>query len=645
MTLATPRATARSPPSPSPSRQPYLVGGGGAQTPVYLAPASPPPRVEVAGHLQASLISSVPARPARGYSPLPLRNRFIPCGQATQSAENGGRELSAGCAVRNPKVDKPVEKIESGTELFIGSHQLRCIEVLGSGSFSVVWRAEVVSSLNTGGPNSRGATALDEQEVALKDVWCKIDSALKQSIFEAQVLLDVERKALLDGPQNANRLRLPRCFSYRVDPIGDGWSVRTAMTRLPGEQLDDWLRREAIATEEVLRAQVANNQRPRPWTAHLRSGFAMVRRLLSQMGYTLDKLAAVAWHRDVNSHNILVSDSVSVSTPLDVLGSGRRCSFWLCDLGLAVDSPSWGTDDGAWRTADIGGDCRYWPASCWMVHCYGSKFLAGHKDFCRQYRSRLDIHGLGVTGVEVLCSTAGAARDVGAPAPEGKGSEASESWVTLLEVWKRYRDATGQWWEDIYNALSSSGNVDFETVRAQLLREDVAQQVATLTSDLRSALRGCAKVSKPAESEVLLVLAELLDETSKSELKELCSKFDETDEGMPPELVRATADAMQVLESLKPIPACAAASQKGGSTPASAADLRRARERLMQDLERLRTMKAHLEGTRRKHGAGTEQGSAACGSTTNGGQDATLLSDGTIVTGVTRLGNRARAAG
>jgi hypothetical protein len=601
--------------------------------------------MEIPGHLQAPLLGSVPARLARGCSPLPLRNRFIPCGQAAQPADIASREQSASGAIRNPKVDKPVEKIEAGTELFIGSHQLRCIEILGSGSFSVVWRAEVISSLNRSGADNRGATALDEQEVALKDVWCKIDSALKQSIFEAQVLLDVERKALLDGPHNASRLRLPRCFSYRVDPIGDGWSVRTAMTRLPGEQLDDWLRREAIAVEDVLRATLANNLRPPPWTTHLRSGFAMVQRLLSQMGYTLDKLAAVAWHRDVNSHNVLVSDSVSVSTPLDVLGSGRRCSFWLCDLGLAVDSPSWGTDDGAWRTADIGGDCRYWPASCWMVHCYGSKFLAGHKDFCRQYRSRLDIHGLGVTGVEVLCSTAGAARDAGAPAPEGKGSEAAELWVTLLEVWKRYRDATGQWWEDIYNALSASGSVDFETVRAQLLREDVAQQVADLTSDLRSALRGCAKVSKPGEADVLLALAELMDEASKSELNELCSKFDEPDENMPPELAHAATEAMQVLESLKPIPACAVASQKAGSMPASAPELRRARERLSQDLERLRTKKAQLEATRRKHGTVTEQGGSARCSTTNSGQDATPLSDGTMATGVVRLNSRARAAG
>jgi len=497
--------------------------------------------------------------------------------------------------------------------------------------------------MKAGDADSRGATVLDEQEVALKDVWCKMDSALKQSIFEAQVLLDVERKSLLDGPKAASRLRLPRCFSYRVDPTGDGWSVRTAMTRLPGEQLDDWLRREAVAVEDILRTTVANNLRPRPWTSHLRRGFAMVRRLLSQMGYTLDRLAAVAWHRDVNSHNILVSDSVNVSTPLDVMGSGRRCSFWLCDLGLAVDSPSWGTDDGAWRTADIGGDCRYWPASCWMVHCYGSKFLAGHKDFCRQYRSRLDIHGLGVTGVEVLCSTAGAARAAGAPAPEGKGAEASELWGSLLEVWKRYRDATGQWWEDIYNALSASGTVDFETVRSQLLREDVAQQVATLTSDLRSALRSCAEVSKPAEAEVLLALAELMDESSKAELNELCGKFEETDETMPPELVHVTEEAMQVLESLKPIPKCATASQKAGSTPAGAAELRRARERLMQDLERLRMMKAQLEGTRRKHGTGTEQGDASGSSTANSGQEAIPLSSTTIVAGVARLGNIARA--
>ena len=43
-------------------------------------------------------------------------------------------------------------------------------------------------------------------------------------------------------------------------------------------------------------------------TSLLRRGCELAASLVKQIGPTLEQMAPLAWHRDVNSHNILVSD-------------------------------------------------------------------------------------------------------------------------------------------------------------------------------------------------------------------------------------------------------------------------------------------------------------------------------------------------
>lgn len=38
---------------------------------------------------------------------------------------------------------------------------------------------------------------------------------------------------------------------------------------------------------------------------------------------------------------------------------------------------------------DIGGDCRYWPPSCWMVHCHGTECSRGARAPARLGLARL----------------------------------------------------------------------------------------------------------------------------------------------------------------------------------------------------------------------------------------------------------------
>jgi len=240
--------------------------------------------------------------------------------------------------------------------------------------------------------------------------------------------------------------------------------------------------------------------------------------LIQQIGPTLHRLAPLAWHRDVNSHNILISDGVTGNF-LDPASSSEdalaHCSFWLVDLGLAVDSRSWVAEDGAWRRTDISGDCRYWPVSSWQMHLFGADYLTTRPEFCQQYQTRLDIHGLGITCIELLCATAHSAR----LSNEYDGTDAAEGtrqWGHLLDMWHRYRETVDGWWAEIYSVFSTGG--DFGPVHAWLLQEEASEQVIRLMRDLREALHACMQAAGPRAGRVLQIMAELIDENSSIEL-------------------------------------------------------------------------------------------------------------------------------
>lgn len=346
------------------------------------------------------------------------------------------------------------------------------------------------------------------RSVALKDVFCRGEAALQQSLFEVQLLMAVERRAARAAQRGLPPQvpRLPRCLTYQVDASGSGWSVRMALTRLRGEQLDGWLQRSA---------EVSGESSQRPWTDALRRGCILARRLLQQLGPTLQNLAPLAWHRDVNSHNVLICNETSEDGTLSLDDGEEKASFWLCDLGLAVDSQSWIGEENLWRVTDIGGDCRYWPASCWMVHCFGADYLEERPNFCRQYKSRLDIHALGITAIEVLCTKPLALRTAGAPA-----GDVPSCWSSLLDAWKQYHDTVSDWWQAIYSVFSAGG--DFRPVHAWLVEIAAPDKVVSLVGNMRQALYECADCSDEAVAQLLRAVAAAADEDSQLELLDIC---------------------------------------------------------------------------------------------------------------------------
>lgn len=427
----------------------------------------------------------------------------------------------------------------AGVEMTIGAYRFRCSSVLGRGSFSEVWAGDTLSGAGGASP-----------EVALKDVTCKTHADLQQALFETGLL---ER---LQNPEGSPRqdwsppppMRIPKYLAHRVDatPGGGGWRVRTAMTRVPGEPLDAFLRRGPPPGRDGPSA--------------VRCGCALAQQLVRQLGPAIDRMSRFAFHRDVNSHNVLISDAIEggkLRLSNDVEDMSRRASFWLIDFGLAVDATTWQTN---WSTSDVAGDCRYWPPCSFLMSFYGAEETLAHKDFCSQYKTRLDIVGLGLTALELLCATAVASSDAwGAEGLRG-------SWRRLFDAWEKYREEVTRWHLQIFKVFAAGG--DIVPLYHELAQERVVDKVTSHVARIRNLLRACTqRAEEPKVQRLLGVLAEMIDEKSTMSLRDAVETLggEMGTKSAPSAAFRSAAPqplmAHGMAASTAPVPATAAAVQ------------------------------------------------------------------------------------
>jgi serine/threonine protein kinase len=240
--------------------------------------------------------------------------------------------------------------------------------------------------------------------------------------------------------------------------------------------------------------------------------------LIKQLGPTLANINSKAIHRDVNAHNVLLSDSVEggpFKCHVEPEEIAARANFWLIDFGLAVDSTTWST---AWREADIGGDCRYWPQSSWFVSFWGANEIAAQKDLCNQYLTRLDVFGLGITALELLCTTALDGSDA-AGCKTGSTDGLRGSWRRLLDAWSKYWTDVTRWHTMIYKVFSVGGDVG--PLYKELAKEKVVDKILSRMSLIRQCLSSCVRRAEdPRIQSLLKVLADMLDETSNFSLRD-----------------------------------------------------------------------------------------------------------------------------
>eukprot|EP00439_Symbiodinium_sp_Y106_P023130 s1079_g2.t2 len=217
----------------------------------------------------------------------------------------------------------------------------------------------------------------------------------------------------------------------------------------------------------------------------LRTAVAFARALVEQLAPTMASISSVAYHRDVNAHNILV----------DVDAAGLP-THSLVDFGLAVNASTWMDPSpknpggkSEWEFLDVGGDCRYWPVSAWRQFEAGCRALSEAPALCAEYQTHLDLQGLGLTVLQVLV----------AMLPE-EGLVLREL-RTLQDAWSQYWDDATEFWSALLNTFRHGG--DWSALKQEFVARGVhrvmAQRLKKLHDALNTALSAAAAANLDEE--------------------------------------------------------------------------------------------------------------------------------------------------
>lgn len=335
--------------------------------------------------------------------------------------------------------------------------------ILGKGSFGTVYRAY-----------EEGAEGL---KAAVKEIRCRSEKECRQAEYEATLMKRLSAEhicARRRRPEEEGLGRVvccPALLSHQVVATGPNqWTVTIAMERVPGIPLDDFTKEPA-------------NRLP------YREGVKLCRELLEQLCPTLEQVAPHCVHRDINAHNILLDmPSSSSSAP------SRKPRFTLIDFGLATETSGWRAGD--WKTKDIGGDCRYWPVSCWKLFLFGFKYLLADKQLTSEYINSLDVHSLVLTSIQLLVEVA-------------RGRFAEEARV-LETAWSAYWEDAMRFWKQLYACFKNGG--EWNALKSAFLQQQVAETTGRNLENLRAAVTACAAVEREASASALFrTLSRMLD--------------------------------------------------------------------------------------------------------------------------------------
>jgi serine/threonine protein kinase len=339
-------------------------------------------------------------------------------GSPPLSASSSRKQLNAGSPPLSASSSrKQVNSPGSVRKLTIQHSSFTLQKELGKGSFGVVYA---------------GTDDNSDEPVAIKDIKCRSEKELDQAKFEFDVMKKLQDKLATTSPrraQSVNKLHCPKFFATQSIMLGPSqWKVLGAMERVTGEPLDGW-------------------EAKKKGTLAFDDSCTLAGIMLEQLVPTFDRVSEIAFHRDVNAHNILINvDNDDIST----------ANFTLIDFGLAVDAREW--INGKWKTHDIGGDCRYWPASAWMQFIYGYKYLEKMKSHSHHYIKMLDIYSLALNAIQLIVDT--------------MDPNSAPAAAALGPAWARYWDHSTHFWKQVYAVFSKGGDWnrlknDFMKIRAQ----------------------------------------------------------------------------------------------------------------------------------------------------------------------------------
>jgi hypothetical protein len=363
--------------------------------------------------------------------------------------------------------------LAAGAIVRIGTVTCKITTPLGMGSFGAVWAADLLDGI--------------AGEVAIKEIQCQSSFDLNSATYEGQLLeiLGQDRRSCGGASGSSARfaraepreqIRVPKLIASETEQIGPNhWRVRLAMSKLPGVPLDrflDWWQRERRPPPDVSATPVQ----------HFAEACSFASELVHQLAPSFEKISAHAFHRDVNSHNILIDG-----------GDRMKPNYNLVDFGLAVDLKNWEgpqVSPSSWHLVDICGDCRYWPMGAWLQFECGWQELAKYPGLATEYQTHLDLHALGITVLQVLAGMAvesPSAQDDPQRRPSPDTENLPEEVTVLLTAWDKYWKDAMMYWERLLECFRNHG--DQNSLKGWCISEGVHNIIGQDLADLRTALR------------------------------------------------------------------------------------------------------------------------------------------------------------
>eukprot|EP00931_Biecheleriopsis_adriatica_P065487 TRINITY_DN40008_c0_g1_i1.p1 TRINITY_DN40008_c0_g1~~TRINITY_DN40008_c0_g1_i1.p1 ORF type:complete len:482 (-),score=85.12 TRINITY_DN40008_c0_g1_i1:130-1575(-) len=392
--------------------------------------------------------------------PFPLQSREVqvrrPAAQTVaQSVSNAPESKPSVLPVA--KASEPV-LLGPGKVVSIGGFDFHISELLGKGSFGTVWSAMA-------GHRSQAGLAT----LAVKELLCKTEEEVQRAVLEGHFLQALRAEAA----ESPGRVPTLEAIEVVRDAEKNVWLVRTAMTQLPGRPLEQKLeqRRTAgnLSDSHAIR---------RGWA----EACCCAGQLLAQLAPTLENMSERLYHRDITPRNILVTEE------------GSAFSFGLVDFGLAVDAKQWRYGVPSF---DVGGDGRYWPVSAWFAFEHGTEALEQCPDLQHEYRTCIDVHGLGTSALRCLMELSPSLEnDVCATAfPVAAHRKLKD----LKESWADYWDYVTRSWQPVYEIFCRDGCSS--SLQTEFRKAGVHQKVGSSLNALRNTLREARQACESATPE------------------------------------------------------------------------------------------------------------------------------------------------
>lgn len=325
--------------------------------------------------------------------------------------------------------------LSDGQQVSVGKSFFVVGDLLGEGTYARVWSA-------TREPKGNND---NEREAAIKEMRCGEGygvlpgATLARALFEVSAMQELE----LHGHACQEAVRAPKVFDHQVWPCLDApgtYLMRVAMSRCRGKPLDVWLD-SRCASMAAFRGQQPPGEMCADWCESLLEAVGIAGAMLRQLAPTFERLnTCVAFHRDVNSRNILVH--CAEPEPEEQEGA---LEFSLVDFGAARTKSTWLADsgDGSWREENPTGDARYWGPASWARMQEGPEALQRDSALRWQYAQGLDMVALATCALEALCRLQGAGRPLeemqtAAKAPKGLEQQLPAAVQCLQHSWSEY---------------------------------------------------------------------------------------------------------------------------------------------------------------------------------------------------------------